>query len=79
MKKQKEVLFEKLDTYVDILLDQVFIECCGYDQFAEDEINREEELAKSTADRVADIIQPGSNKETIYVMPTRRAPVAAEL
>jgi len=76
---KKEILFEKLDEYVDLLLDQVSTECIGYDTFGEDEISNEEELGKSTVDRVADIIEPGSRKDTLYVMPTRRAPVAAEL
>ena len=76
---KKEIFFEKLDSYIDFLLDQVLIECIGYDKFGEDEISREEELGKDTVDKVADIIEPGSNKDTVYVMPTRRAPVAAEI
>lgn len=76
---EKEILFEKLDEYVDLLLDQVLIECIGYDHFGEDEISREAEFGKDTVDKVANIIQPGSNKETMYVMPTKRAPVAAEI
>ena len=80
MNKKKLILFEKLDEYVDFLLDQVLIESIGYDKFGEDEISKEEELGKFAADNVASMISPGSkNQDTMYVMPTRRAPVAAEL
>ena len=76
---KETIFFEKLDNYVDFLLDQVLIECIGYDKYDEDEISREVELGKVAADKVADVIQPGYDKDTMYVIPTRRAPVAAEL
>ena len=76
---KKEIFFEKLDDYVDFLLDQTLIECIGYDHFGEDEISNEVNRGKSVVDVIANQIQPGSNKSTEYIMPTKRAPVAAEI
>lgn len=83
---KKQLFFEKLDAYVDLLLDQVLLEC-GYDTFGEDEISNRVSLAKTAADTVSSLIQPNDANDffdTTYEMPTRRtgnlrAPVAAEI